>query len=68
MTTSQKGDVKAVFESYPPTFRELFSEYFEFDGNRAIVFNEEDDVPIEQLSLCIAMALTYHLDTKGRAN
>jgi hypothetical protein len=44
-----------------PTFRELFSDYFRFEDNRAIVFHEDDDLPTEQLSLCIAAALTYHL-------
>ena len=43
------------------TFRELFPERFRFDGNRAIVFHENDEVPTEELSLCIATALTYHL-------
>jgi hypothetical protein len=44
------------------TFCGLFSDYFRFDGNRAIVFQENDEVPTEQLSFCIAAALTYHLD------
>lgn len=43
------------------TFRELFPDCFRFDGNRAIVFHENDEVPTEQLSFCIATALTYHL-------
>jgi hypothetical protein len=43
------------------TFRELFPDSFRFEGNRAIVFHENDAVPTEQLSLCIAAALTYHL-------
>ena len=43
------------------TFRELFPDSLRFDGNRAIVFHEHDEVPIEPLSSCIAMALTYHL-------
>ena len=42
------------------TFRTLFPNKFKFEGNRSIVFNENDDVPIEALSFCVAAALTYH--------
>ncbi len=42
------------------TFRELYSDKFEFDGNRAILFGIDDDVPIEALKHCIALSLTYH--------
>ena len=48
------------------TFREWFPEELEFDGNRRIVFDQDDSVPVEALSHCIAAALTYHLDKKGR--
>ena len=41
-------------------FRELFPDAFRFEGNRAIVFHEQDEVPVEELSFCIAAALTYH--------
>lgn len=43
------------------SFRELFPDCFRFSGNRAIVFDENDEVPAQQLSVCIEMALTYHL-------
>ena len=43
-------------------FRTLFSNVFTFEGNRAIVFDVDDDVPSDQLCTCIAMALTYHLN------
>ena len=43
------------------TFRTLFPDNFTFDGNRSLVFNEDEPVPVKQLSVCIAMALTYHL-------
>lgn len=42
------------------TFRTLFRDEFQFDGNRAIVFDVEDKVPIDALKICIAAALTYH--------
>jgi hypothetical protein len=43
------------------TFRTLFPHDFEFEGNRAIVFELGALLPRDTLSLCIAQALTYHL-------
>lgn len=42
------------------TFRTLFPSEFKFEGNRAIIFNASDAVPMEALAFCIAAALTYH--------
>ena len=42
------------------TFRTLFPE-LTFDGNRAILFQEGDDLPTDSISRCIEMALTYHV-------
>lgn len=42
------------------TFRTLFPDDFQFEGNRAIVFDAGDRVPLAQLAFCIAAALTYH--------
>ena len=42
------------------TFRTLFPADFKFQGNRAIVFDESDSVPVDALAFCIAAALTYH--------
>jgi hypothetical protein len=36
-----------------------------YEGNRAILFDEHDEVPVHELSHCIALAPTYHLP-KGR--
>lgn len=44
------------------TFRTLFPSDFRFDGNRAIIFHEDDLVPADALSHCVAMSLTYHRD------
>ncbi|MGC1549214.1 MAG: DUF1801 domain-containing protein [Rhodanobacter sp.] len=46
------------------TFRTLFPREFEFDGSRAIVFDEADAVPMDALAFCIAASLTYHLSKK----
>jgi hypothetical protein len=43
-----------------PTFRELFGDTFTFEGNRAIVFQLEDEVPEAALKQCIAAGLRYH--------
>ena len=42
------------------TFRKLYPREFTYAGNRSIVFHVADPIPEEQLSHCIAMALTYH--------
>ncbi len=42
------------------TFRALFPQELRLQGNRAILFDRSEDLPREALSLCIAMALTYH--------
>jgi Domain of unknown function (DU1801) len=42
------------------TFRSLFPRTFSFEGNRALVFDLNDPLPVEELGFCIAMALTYH--------
>ena len=46
------------------SFRTLFPTEFNFQGNRAIVFNENDKVPVDSLAFCIAAALTYHQNKK----
>jgi len=45
-------------------FRELFPRDFKFDGDRRIFFEEDDPIPVEPLSICIATALTYHRNKK----
>ena len=42
------------------TFRELYGDVFMFEGNRAIVFGEADEIPVAELKHCISLALTYH--------
>ncbi len=46
------------------TFRQSYADLFDFEGNRAIVFHEDDDIPIDALRHCVAQALTYHSDKK----
>ena len=42
------------------TFNERYGNLFTFEGNRAIVFNKIDKLPIEELKQCIELSLTYH--------
>lgn len=42
------------------TFREIYAEVFEFEGNRVILFKLSDTLPKTQLRHCILMAFTYH--------
>jgi hypothetical protein len=43
-----------------PTFREIYPTEFTYEGNRALVFSLEEELPAEALKHCIKMALTYH--------
>ena len=41
------------------TFKEVYGNTFEYEGNRALVFSLGDALPIIELSHCISMALRY---------
>jgi hypothetical protein len=45
-------------------FRDRYPKKFRFGGNRCIVFNVDDEIPVRELKSCIALALTYHLNKK----
>ena len=42
------------------TYKELYNDIFEFEGNRAIVFNMQSIIPVKKLKHCIELSLTYH--------
>jgi len=42
------------------TFKEVYPDEFSFSGNRGIIFNVDDDIPVEALKHCIALTLEYH--------
>ncbi|WP_409179028.1 DUF1801 domain-containing protein [Brevibacillus fortis] len=42
------------------TFREMYRDNFKFEGNRAIVFDEDDEIFVDELKQCISATLTYH--------
>ncbi len=45
-------------------FKKKYAGQFKYEGKRAIILNETDSLPVEQLKGCILMALTYHKKTK----
>lgn len=47
-------------------FREMFPQQFRFERKRAIIFEETDKVPVNELRHCIRLALTYHLNKKQK--
>lgn len=63
------GDYAIYFKcqtTLVPTFKERFKNKFRYEGNRAILFNIKDKIPVRELSRCIEMALTYHLNKRKR--
>lgn len=42
------------------TFRMVFHNKFQYEGNRAIVFQLNQEIPIPELKDCIKATLTYH--------
>ena len=42
------------------TFKRIYGDTFTFEGKRAIVFGETDQLPIDELKHCVSTALTYH--------
>jgi hypothetical protein len=64
------GDRYAIFfhcqTNLIETFRQFYPD-FTFEGNRAITFGVDEDLPIDAMRRCVAMALTYHRDKKPAA-
>jgi hypothetical protein len=66
---SDDGRTAMFFHCQTPlvdTFRDMFRDDLAFEGNRAIVFDGEEELPEEALRHCIAMALTYHLNKRKK--
>jgi hypothetical protein len=42
------------------TFKELYGDQLRFEGNRALVFHQDEEVPIDEVKHCIFLSLTYH--------
>ncbi len=41
------------------TFKTMFPNDFKYEGNRALVFSEDEEIPMDSLAICVAAALTY---------
>ena len=41
------------------TFKEVYGNTFMYEGNRALVFNLHDAIPVKALTHCVSMALRY---------
>lgn len=68
-TTKIKGQYAIYFlcqTSLIKTFRDLYPTKFQFEGNRAMLFDETSKVPIKELKHCLAMALTYRIAKKSK--
>ena len=48
------------------TFKDIYGPTFSYGGNRSIIFDVDAEPPVDELSDCIAMALTYHLSKKRK--
>ena len=46
------------------TFRTIYPDTFDYEGNRAIVLAAKDRLPAHALGHCIGLALTHHLRKK----
>ncbi len=42
------------------TFKEIYKDKLNFEGNRAIVFNIKEKLSVNELKHCISLSLTYH--------
>jgi len=42
------------------TFKEIYRDKFNYEGNRAIVFDINTEIPINELKPCISSSLAYH--------
>ncbi|MBC6993321.1 DUF1801 domain-containing protein [Neolewinella lacunae] len=42
------------------TFKAVFGNIFQYEGNRAIVFSLDVEIPVEAVKECIKAALRYH--------
>jgi len=49
------------------TFRSLFPDQLKFDGNRAVISDEDGSIRENAMAFCISAALAYHLNKKSAA-
>jgi hypothetical protein len=49
-------------------FRKKYGDAFDYDGNRGLLLDMRDALPVKELRHFIFMALTYHLSKKQKNN
>lgn len=59
-TPNQYGIYFKCTSKLVSTFKVVFSKVFNFEGDRAIIFKMDYEVPQIELKKCIRAALTYH--------
>lgn len=42
------------------TFKAVYGDLFRYEKSRAIIFQLDDQIPVEELKSCLKMALQYH--------
>jgi len=47
------------------TFRQIYPTEFKYGGNRSILFKLSEEIQIKELTHCISLALTYHINKKN---
>ena len=62
----KKTDDKYAFYVHCQTdlierYKQLYGDRLNFEGNRAVVFDVDEEPPVDIVKHMIAMALTYHL-------
>lgn len=60
--TSQYALYVPCSTSLLDTYRRMYGDLFVYEGDRAIIFDADEDLPIEDVKECIYLALTYHLN------
>jgi Domain of unknown function (DU1801) len=46
-------------------FKQIYPKVFNYEGNRALIFDVTGDLPQAELRHCVSLALTYHLKKKA---
>jgi hypothetical protein len=50
------------------TFRTIFPDDFKYEGNRALIFSEDESVLVDSLAIYVAAALTFQRDKRLRTS
>ncbi|MFY9269460.1 MAG: DUF1801 domain-containing protein [Candidatus Manganitrophaceae bacterium] len=46
------------------TLKEIYGNKFKYEDNRSLIFDENEEIPVDDVRHCIYLALTYHLRKK----